>query len=400
MAIGAAPPGRLSTLDLARRVAAALPLSGIAFCYFVVRDTGEAVLGMDAAWLRDLVWIEFLAMHSFPFVAVFAVPRPRAEEWRVLQWAGAGLLVWFYAWNVERDAGWDGVLAFAGLAGLTYLGFLLRWSEAGALVAVVVRGLVLLFGWLVLIAALDVDPAGRHGPVLTLGAWYFALAAAMELSGFYQLPLWAEIGSAFAAGAAAPERRGGAAWRWLHRGVLPLLGAIVITAAPYLLAWGAATGLGRTLEAVLEWRYGVRGATALAFVAVLAAARLAQLEWLRRERWGDASRLRPPARMLRRAGFAAALLVYAGCGLPYVVEGVSPHLVAASPGRSFPAFAFVEALAFLDLAPLTWRALVRRARRRDASEPQPDAGRRGWAARVRAARGPRGDERAAGRRRR
>ena len=84
---------------------------------------------MDADWLVAILNVEFLVVHSFPFLLMVVLQRPRLPQWQGLRGLAFGLLLLMYVAGAHDLAGWQGVGLFLSLAGVTYLGFFVRFDE-------------------------------------------------------------------------------------------------------------------------------------------------------------------------------------------------------------------------------------------------------------------------------
>jgi hypothetical protein len=239
---------------------AALPLLAIAFVYFLARGTDAPVLGLDPDWLRTLLLLELLAIHSFPFLGLLAVVRPATPEFRGLKWLGVAAMGFLYVNGAQQFAGWPGVLAFASLTGATYLGFLLNWTAVDAAASLTVRWMVN-FSLLVVFAIAvslpsDVNLWQDHTASLTLGALYFGSSGLVELTGFYRLPTWGKLGRELAESlepllpsdgdTAHPLAN---AWRSL----VPFAGTVLLVVGPLFSAACVTAVVGRFIKSHYEW---------------------------------------------------------------------------------------------------------------------------------------------------
>jgi hypothetical protein len=145
---------------------------------------GEPVLGTTREGLCHLVRIEFLVIHSFPFLSLITLPRLRWRRWRILQWfLFATWSCLYLAFAVEGEHGWSGLAGFASGALATYLGFLLRLG-AGSRVPALVKRWIAGFAFFMAAAALSGSRNWQVSPAtLWHGALYFAALGLAEAGG-------------------------------------------------------------------------------------------------------------------------------------------------------------------------------------------------------------------------
>ena len=226
--------------------------------------TGTPLLGMDAPWLVAIVNVEFLAIHSFPFVMMIALRRPRLPQFQGLRVLLLGLLLLMYLAGAHSVAGWQGVGLFASLATITYLGFLvnldegirkfpelgLRWLGNYIL-------LVFLARWFQLPS--DAASWSIGDGILPVGGLYFLGLAWLELSGLYRKPFLLDTGRGIAERSArwgdsfSPAPHLQASHGPLYWAVVPILGSAALNFVP-LLAAGYVAGAGaRLIDAGVEW---------------------------------------------------------------------------------------------------------------------------------------------------
>jgi len=149
---------------------------------------GRPLPGAGAAGLCHLVGVEFLVIHSFPFLSLITLPRVTTRRWRIFQWYL--FVTWFllYVAFAVKDDGAAGLAAFASGTLATYLGFLLRRTGQRAIVVLFKRWLA---GFaLFLVCAVVAGSQGWRVSPTTLwhGAAYFALLGGVELTGLYERP--------------------------------------------------------------------------------------------------------------------------------------------------------------------------------------------------------------------
>ncbi len=235
-----------------------------ASAYGWYHKTGAPLLGMDAYWLVSIVQIEWLAIHSFPFIMMVVSQRPSLPQWQGLRGLVFAVLLLFYLLAAHSIAGWPGVGLFFSLTAVTYLGFFvnldekirklpelgLRWLSNVVL-------LVFLGVWFELPS--NVDNWSIGDGLLPLGGLYFLGLAGLELSGLYQAPFLleagrgierqlAQVGSALPPTPALQSSRGPLYWAFA-----PIFGSAVLNILPLLLAGYVAGAGARLIDAHFEW---------------------------------------------------------------------------------------------------------------------------------------------------
>jgi hypothetical protein len=144
---------------------------------------------MDRRWLGALMGIEFLVIHSFPFMMLIGSVRPRDDGARKCRSAAFWGLFAVYFLFAAQLAGAAGVLAFAGLTVATYLGYLLRRTSPDAVMQLAARWASSFLVFIICSAAAGmpegVDDWPEHGRVLFFGLAYFLVLGLLEATGFY-----------------------------------------------------------------------------------------------------------------------------------------------------------------------------------------------------------------------
>lgn len=145
--------------------------------------------GMGRLEMARLMEMEVLVIFTFPFLALIALLRPSAPGWKVLQWSAFWTLLGLFfhgAWLSHR---WWGVLAFAGLALATYLGFLLHLTGGAQILRLILRWLVSFIALIVLMGAMRMpEPANtwhQSPEVFRFGFLYFLTLCLVEWTGVY-----------------------------------------------------------------------------------------------------------------------------------------------------------------------------------------------------------------------
>ncbi len=225
---------------------------------------GRPLLGMDARWLVAVVRVEFLAVHSFPFVMLVALRRPRLPQYQGLRVLMLGLLFLMYFALAHSVAGWQGVFLFASLAAITYLGFLVnleagirKFPELGLRWLCNYVLLVFLATWFQLPS--EAASWSIEDGILSVGGLYFLALAGLELSGLYQKPFLLEFGRAVAERSTGvgttlrPQPALPAGHGPLYWASAPILGCAGLCFLPLFLSSYLAGAGARFIDDWLEW---------------------------------------------------------------------------------------------------------------------------------------------------
>lgn len=187
------PPGQPSLwqkLLFWKNLTSALSLFLLAAAYMVPYSRLVDILGLGHGRLGRLMEIEFLVIHSFPFLAFIGLAKPETKRLQILRIIGFwGLLAIYIVFAFSMD-GWAGIFTFLGLTLVTYVGFFLRITEPKLAAQLAVRWLVnfILF---ILFAGIMKMPEGvehwhSYKQVYDFGLCYFFSLGIIEWSGFYQ----------------------------------------------------------------------------------------------------------------------------------------------------------------------------------------------------------------------
>jgi hypothetical protein len=350
---------------------ASLLFTSAAYGWF--QRTRTPLLGMDADWLVAIVNVEFLVVHSFPFLLMVALQRPRLPQWQGVRGLAFGLLLLMYFTGAHDLAGWQGVGLFASLAAVTYLGFFVRFDEG--IHKFPELGLRWLCNTILLISLaawfqLPSDAASWDvgNGVLPVGGLYFLCLAGLELSGFYQKPLLLDAGRRIPGGF---DRIGGSFPRSseLYSGhgpvywaVAPILGSAALNLGPLLLAGYVAGAGARFIDASFDWprsahieQWWFPAIMALILLSV----RCYQLHWLLKDR----------ARNVILSFLIALYLLVAF--FRYRADPTYHFAYSSFPADAYEGFLLVEIPLLLFLVPATWLRLafpkVNRSTRTSAS---------------------------------
>jgi len=133
--------------------------------------------------------IEFLAIHSFPFMMLIGSAHPPNEQGEKCRPAAFWGLFCLYFIMAAKMGGLLAVLTFAGLTVSTYLGYLLRRTSPGAIGQLSMRWAMSFLIFMITASATrmseEVGEWPDHERVLYFGMSYFLVLGLLELSGFY-----------------------------------------------------------------------------------------------------------------------------------------------------------------------------------------------------------------------
>lgn len=368
----------LRAAEILRVVAAAAPLAFLAIAYAAVARSGTPFAGLDAGWLRAMMEIELLAIHSFVFLLPLVVFRTARPEARALMWFALLLLLGIYCAASYKLASWPGVIAFVSLATATYLGAFLNRVPEGA-------GLRLSVRWVcnLIFVAIAFHAAGVDGPrghwtntvnPLVAGMWFFGLSALMEATGIYHARGWADAETRFSPFWTSLRYQEASSYSLAEHvrfGIVPVLGTLLLCAAPLVLGALLVGALTERVDAAVigsDWReqWFQRQRVLKSWIPPLLAVIL--ITWRSLQiLWAARSLNRDPqwawARSLSLwSALAALTAAYAACGYWLAADGwrESSSLLAFDP---LAKFALAEVIVLLVLAPTTWRAVVATQRR-------------------------------------
>jgi len=322
--------------------------------------TATPLVGIDAYWLVGIVIIEFLVIHSFPFLTMVVLQRSRLPQWHGVRGLAFGVLLLAYLAASHSAGGWHGVELFLSLTAVTYLGFFVSLEER------IHKLPELGLRWLcntVLLASLGAwfqlpsDSASWSvgDGVLPLGGWYFLGLAGLETSGLYRQPFlldagrrarkrFAPIGNALPRTPELQSRQGDLYWA-----VVPILGSAAFNFLPLVLAGYVAGAGARLIDRTFEWPRSER-IEQWWFPSILAlillTARWCQLHWL----------LRGRARRVATALLVALYLLVAV--LRYRADPTYHFAYVLFPEDAYAGFFLLEVPLLLFLVPATWLALA------------------------------------------
>ena len=337
---------------------ASLLFTSAAYGWFL--RTGTPLLGMDADWLVAILNVEFLVVHSFPFLLMIVLQHPRLPQWQGVRGLGFGLLLLMYVTGAHDLAGWQGVGLFLSLAGVTYLGFFVRFDEGiHKFPELGLRWLcnTILFMSLIVWFQLpsDAESWEVYDGVLPVGGLYFLGLAGLELSGLYQKPLllnagrripgrFDRIGGSFPRSSELYSGHGPVYWA-----VAPILGSAALNFGPLLLAGYVAGAGARFIDARFDWprsahieQWWIPAIMALILLSV----RGYQLHWLLKGRARNVA-----------LSFLIALYVLVAF-FRYRADPTYHFAYSSFPADAYEGFLLLEIPLLLFLVPITWLRLA------------------------------------------
>lgn len=171
-------------------LAAALPNLVLAILYGLTLHRIISLPFLTPRWLGTMMGIEFIVIHSFPFLILFGslpVPNRKARlVFRTIFWA----LFALYFFIAFKFSGFAGMLAFASLTVATYCGFLVHRATEERWGRLMIRWF---FTFVIFIAAAyiagvsyNVEAWPGQREALAFGMLNFAMLALVEGLGFYQ----------------------------------------------------------------------------------------------------------------------------------------------------------------------------------------------------------------------
>jgi hypothetical protein len=170
-------------------ITSSVPNLFISLCYILTVLYGTAIMGFTRGQLAKLMQIEFLVIHSFPFMAIVAMGKPKNKSGKIMQWCVFWGLLSVYIYLAFK-MGFASVLIFLGLTLATYLGFLLNLTKPNAFAQLLARWIASFVAFMIfgLSTRMPENVSIWHETkaVLYFGMLYFASLGFLELSGLYQ----------------------------------------------------------------------------------------------------------------------------------------------------------------------------------------------------------------------
>ena len=195
-----------------RNIAAALPNLLFALMYALNIYGKVTVLGLTPRMLKLMMELEFLVIHSFPFLVLFAIlPGNTEKQRKFFRWGFWGLLC-LYVLAAGDIGGIWGVIVFAGLTFSTYLGFFFRMYTEPAMIELAARWAVNFAVFIAGAALFDlpenVDDWVSEHRTIYFGTAYFLVLGCLEWSGAYQAAWIGKVAEIIKAGKPGAGRRG------------------------------------------------------------------------------------------------------------------------------------------------------------------------------------------------
>lgn len=223
----------------------------------------ELPLFIDLQWLSRLYMLEFLAIHSFPFMVALLSWNAPSDKARGLRIVGVLILAWIYSLGAHSMAGWPGVLALAPLMVGTYFGYLVKGIRRAYLPELAIRGGINFFVFILCSIIFDLPTQVESWDGISESIWagtvYFGSLTFFEFKGWPER--WAEYVSATSRqrvirddpaepALQIPTTRAG-----LWSAAKPLLASGGLAIAPYAVLPFFAGWVGRAIEDAVGWQY-------------------------------------------------------------------------------------------------------------------------------------------------
>lgn len=240
----------------------AVPLALLTLAYGLQSFAGVSPAGIEQKWLARLYAIEFLAIHSYPFMMAVLIWRPSSDKVRGLRLFFAGTLGLLYVLAAHSIGAWPGVVALLSLMGGTYFGFLLKGVHRSLLPELIIRGIVnlVLFMACAIVFDLpeDVEEWVDQAETILAGFTYFLLLTMLEVNGFPERLIAKFRRNTARAAADTPEERIEVPMtkRGLREAGIPLLASIGLAVAPYIVLPFIAGAGGRFIDETVGWPRG------------------------------------------------------------------------------------------------------------------------------------------------
>jgi len=173
-----------------KNLASSLSLFLLAAAYMAPYSRLVEILELGHGRLGQLMELELLVIHSFPFLAFIGLAQPETKKLQVLRIIGFwGFLAMYIGFAFSMD-GWAGILTFAGLTLITYVGFFLRITQGKLVAQLTVRWLVNFILFLLFCGITEmpdnVERWHNYNQAYDFGLYYFLSLGIVEASGFYQ----------------------------------------------------------------------------------------------------------------------------------------------------------------------------------------------------------------------
>lgn len=170
----------------------ALPNLVLGSCYALTAFRGITLPFMDRHWLGTMMGIEFLVIHSFPFMMLIGSAHPPTEQGEKCRQVAFWGLLGLYVIMAAKMGGLPAIITFASLTVATYLGYMLRRTAPGAVVQLSMRWAMSFLVFMITASTAHMPESVSEWPdhrrVVYFGMAYFLVLGLLELSGFYHSP--------------------------------------------------------------------------------------------------------------------------------------------------------------------------------------------------------------------
>ena len=170
----------------------ALPNLALGSFYALNAFRGITLPFMDRHWLGTMMGIEFLVIHSFPFMMLIGSAHPLNEQGEKCRQAAFWGLFGLYVITAAKMGGLPAIITFASLTVATYLGYMLRRTSPDSVGQLSMRWVISFLVFMITAGTARMPESvcewPDHGRVVYFGMAYFLVLGLLELSGFYHSP--------------------------------------------------------------------------------------------------------------------------------------------------------------------------------------------------------------------
>ncbi len=164
----------------ARSVFSAMPYIFLAFDFFLAYAFSTTLPLADMKDLEEVMVVEFLALHSAPFLGIVVAIRTEGL-WTLVRLVAGGILLFIYITLGVKYASASAAVSFVFLAASRYFNYYMNKPGDGAVARMVLRWAVQLLFFLLFTALLN---ESLHGPGnIPLGLVYFSAIGLVEAFG-------------------------------------------------------------------------------------------------------------------------------------------------------------------------------------------------------------------------
>lgn len=240
-----------------------IPLALLSLQYMAGSLQLDLPVVIDRQWLSRLYMLEFLAIHSFPFMVVLLSWNAPSDKAKGLRIVGVLFLAWIYSLGAHRIAEWSGVLAMMPLMIGTYFGYLVKGIRRVHLPELGVRGGINLLAFILCSIIFDMPTEVESWDGMRESIWagtlYFGFLTFVELKGWPER--WAEHVRATSTSQVPDSEPAESALlipttlAGLWKAARPLLASGGLAIAPYVFLPFVAGFVGRAIDDVAGWQY-------------------------------------------------------------------------------------------------------------------------------------------------